>query len=283
MYLRNTIISILSFLSLLLNAEEPKTEIQQIQEWIILKNKTTAYQNKELTIASAFPIFNYKEKVFGVLLKDSLSSLRSWVVEVMEGNKILYFPFPEIIQNNTIPDNGNYQIGKEEVDILNPLAFDYKPTDLVQLEQIWNFHETDYPKLIRKEAYEALIKMLEVAKSVKIHLKVVSAFRDFEKQRSLYLLALKNKGIHQIGTAKPAHSEHQLGTTVDLTSENRKDPLSLSFDQTLEGKWLQENAHKFGFIQSYTKENAKKKGYMPEPWHFRYVGPNLKNHDSQLH
>ena len=237
-------------------------------------NLISLYLDKELTIKDSLPLFTYKEIVFGTLLKDTLKPLRSWIVEIKEGNKIIYFPFPELIQNRRLTQNGNYEIGKEKVDILHPLAFNYKPNDLVQLDQIWNFHEEDYPKYLRKEVMNALLKMLKAAKSDEVNLIVVSAFRDFEKQRSLYLRAINRKGIHQIGTAKPAHSEHQLGTTVDLTSENRADLLSLSFDKTPEGSWLQENAHKFGFIQSYTKENAEKEGYMPEPWHFRYVGPN---------
>ena len=143
---------------------------------------------------------------------------------------------------------------------------------MVLVDQKWNYHKEDYPKYLRKEVNEAFIKMLEAAFSENIHLRLVSAFRSFEKQRTLYLRAISRNGNHQVGTAKPAHSEHQLGTTVDLTSKNREDLLSLSFDQTPEGKWLKKNARKFGFIQSYTKENTVTKGYMPEPWHYRYIG-----------
>ncbi len=277
--IRISAISVLSLLSPFLTAQETKQEVNQLQEWVILKDQTAGYLDSGLTIKDSLPLFSYKEIVFGTLLKDTLKPLRSWIVEVKEGSEIIYFPFPELIQNIKFSENGNYKIGEEIVDILHPLAVNYKPDDLVLVDHNWNYHEEDYPKYLRKEVNNALIKMLESAASEKIHLRLVSAFRDVEKQRSLYLRAISRKGIHQIGTAKPAHSEHQLGTTVDLTSENREDLLSLSFDQTPEGKWLKENAHKFGFKQSYTKENAEIEGYMPEPWHFRYVGPNLKNHD----
>ena len=34
--------------------------------------------------------------------------------------------------------------------------------------------------------------------------------------------------------------------------------------------WLDENAADFGWIRSYTEENADATGYRPEPWHFRW-------------
>ena len=266
--LKNTILSIFLFISFQLISQE----INKPLEWIILKNKTSAYQDKELKIKSELSLFNYKEKVYGILIKDSIDKPRTWIIEVSKDDKLIYFPFPELAQNVMIKDSKDYLIGKEPVNIRYPLPTNYKPEDLLIIDQKWNYHAEDYPKYLRKEALEAFNKMAEAARAKNIHLRVVSAFRTFEKQRSLYLRAITKKGLHQIGTAKPAHSEHQLGTTIDITSLNRKDMLSSSFDQTPEGRWLNEYAHLFGFIQSYTKENSISKGYMPEPWHFRYVG-----------
>ncbi len=251
---------------------------QGLQEWIILKDATTGYKDQNFTQNRSRPVFKFRKKVYGVLQKDSTKPFRSWGVEVKEGNQTIYFPYAELVLNKPQEIAENLEIGKEIVDIHTPLPFDYKPDDLVKIDQKWNYHGKYYPKYIRKEVHGALIAMLKKAESEGIHLFIVSAFRDFEKQRSLYLRALRVAGIEQVGTAKPAHSEHQLGTTVDLTSKNRADLLSLSFDKTPEGKWLKENAPKFGFMQTYTKEDPK--GYMPEPWHYRYVQPNITNHDN---
>ncbi len=274
--LKNTIAFILIFISLHLISQE----VNKPLEWIILKDKTSAYLDKELSIKNELPVFNYKEKISGILIKDSVDKPRTWIIEVTEGDKLIYFPFPELVRNVVINNSTDYIIGKEPVDIRYPLPTTYKPKDLLILDQKWNYHAEDYPKYLRKEALEAFYKMAEAAKTKNIHLRVVSAFRTFEMQRSLYLRATAKNGIHQIGTAKPAHSEHQLGTTIDITSLNRKDMLSSSFDQTPEGRWLKENAHLFGFTQSYTKENSITEGYMPEPWHYRYLGPNIKTHDN---
>ena len=39
-----------------------------------------------------------------------------------------------------------------------------------------------------------------------------------------------------------------------------------------EGKWLHDNAHKYGFIIRYPKNKTHITGYIYEPWHIRYVG-----------
>jgi hypothetical protein len=43
-------------------------------------------------------------------------------------------------------------------------------------------------------------------------------------------------------------------------------------DKTEEYKWLLDNAHKYGFILSYPKDDTY---YIFEPWHWRYVGVEL--------
>jgi D-alanyl-D-alanine carboxypeptidase len=48
--------------------------------------------------------------------------------------------------------------------------------------------------------------------------------------------------------------------------------LSEKFGETKEGKWLAENAHRYGFILRYPKGKESITGYKYEPWHFRYVG-----------
>jgi D-alanyl-D-alanine carboxypeptidase len=83
---------------------------------------------------------------------------------------------------------------------------------------------------------------------------------------------MARSGKNQNKVAKPGHSEHQLGTTVDLCGLDPKTVLSVNFDQTKEGLWLKENARKFGFHQSYTRRNQHLTGYIPEPWHYRFLG-----------
>ncbi len=48
-----------------------------------------------------------------------------------------------------------------------------------------------------------------------------------------------------------------------------------SFEYTAEGKWLNDNAYKYGFILRYPKGKTSETGYIFESWHYRYVGVDL--------
>ena len=73
--------------------------------------------------------------------------------------------------------------------------------------------------------------------------------------------------------ALPGHSEHQLGTTVDLVTAHGNDPYTLNdFGNTAEYAWLAQHSWEYGFIQSYQTGKESITGYIAEPWHFRYVG-----------
>ena len=49
----------------------------------------------------------------------------------------------------------------------------------------------------------------------------------------------------------------------------------LSLDQSEEGVWVKENAHKYGFIIRYLEGKEDITGYNYEPWHLRYLGIDL--------
>ena len=166
----------------------------------------------------------------------------------------------------------NFPLGQEIVNKDTSLPEEYTPDDLVKIHQKWNFHAPEYPKYLRRYVASKIEQMLQNAEERGVHIHVFSAYRSYEKQRYLYLKAISRSGKNQNKVAKPGHSEHQLGTTVDLCGLNPKTVLSPNFDSTKEGLWLKENAPKFGFYQSYTKENQHQTEYIPEPWHYRFYG-----------
>ncbi len=118
-----------------------------------------------------------------------------------------------------------------------------------------------------------LLNMIDAARRDGLNPVVMSAYRSFETQASL---KSHKKIVYGAGTAnrfvaEQGYSEHQLGTTVDLTTPSIG-AASISFERTKEYEWLQNNAHKYGFILSYPKGNAY---YAYEPWHWRFVGVAL--------
>jgi LAS superfamily LD-carboxypeptidase LdcB len=126
-----------------------------------------------------------------------------------------------------------------------------------------------------------LIAMLESVKSQGIEIQILSGYRSFATQASLKsdYKTTYGSGANKF-SADQGYSEHQLGTTLDFTTEKIGAVLT-GFDKTEGYKWLSANAYKYGFILSYPKSNTY---YIYEPWHWRYVGVALatKLHDQNI-
>lgn len=120
---------------------------------------------------------------------------------------------------------------------------------------------------------------------------VGSGYRSFCTQCSLFADYASRFGDDEANTfsARAGHSEHQLGTTLDIFNE-RGTFLGGTYDipGTAEEDpnlyfWLDENAWRFGFMNSYPPNEADNgdrfasrtfeySEYIPEPWHWRFVG-----------
>ncbi|WP_429608034.1 M15 family metallopeptidase [Bacillus albus] len=150
----------------------------------------------------------------------------------------------------------------------------YKPEDLVVPNVPFSFKGTLEKSHLRKEAAEALENLFRLASQEGIQLNAVSGYRSYDYQKRLYENNVKRKGQEHTDrfSAKPGHSEHQTGLTMDVSAKSANNELELSFAKTKEGKWLKENAHRAGFIIRYPKEKENVTGYAYEPWHIRYVG-----------
>jgi D-alanyl-D-alanine carboxypeptidase len=115
--------------------------------------------------------------------------------------------------------------------------------------------------------------MIAEAKEDGVDLKVISAYRSFETQtdlKSTYKVIYGAGSANQF-SADQGYSEHQLGTTVDVTTPTTAGTF-VSFENDPGYMWLTKNAHQFGFVLSYPKNNTY---YQYEPWHWRFVGTDL--------
>ncbi|MEH7251715.1 M15 family metallopeptidase, partial [Neobacillus niacini] len=155
------------------------------------------------------------------------------------------------------------------------LPEEYIPEDLVRPNVDFSFGEVDVEKsLLRKEAADALEKMFSEGAANGIELYAISGYRSFSRQKSLFDAEIQRVGQEEAeqAVAIPGASEHQSGLAMDISSRSNKFYLNEAFENTAEGIWLKENAHRFGFILRYPKEKIDITDYMYEPWHFRYVG-----------
>ncbi len=162
------------------------------------------------------------------------------------------------------------KIGYERVDKWYSLPHDYKPTDLVNLPNRYCLFRVIK---MRQEAANALIRLIKGAKKAKIKIFGFSGFRPFATQRYLYLRRIKRgKKYKQTAVAKPGHSEHQLGTTVDVVGADSRLAARTNFRNSRAGKWLRKRCYDYGFVLSYSRDNKIPTGYMYESWHIRYIG-----------
>lgn len=156
------------------------------------------------------------------------------------------------------------------------LPADYEPSDLVFLDvPLYNKDENNEANYLRKEAAQALKELFEAANDEKgYELIARSGYRSYETQVMLYDRYVKEDGVEVADTysARPGHSEHQTGLTIDVTSDSVHGGLTETFGETDEGKWIADNAHRFGFIVRYPEDRVDETGYQYEPWHLRYVG-----------
>lgn len=147
----------------------------------------------------------------------------------------------------------------------------YMPEKLTEINSEFRI-KSDEPEFIHAKVAPYLNDLLQDAKDDGIDLLILSGFRSFDEQMSLKNAYTTNYGFGANAfSADQGYSEHQLGTTIDFTTAELGGSL-VGFDQTEAYIWLQQNAHKYGFIISYPKENAY---YTFEPWHWRFVGKDL--------
>ena len=124
---------------------------------------------------------------------------------------------------------------------------------------------------IDKDAYSEYKQMKADATALGLNIWIQSGYRSYELQETLYNNYVNRDGKLAADTysARPGYSEHQTGLAFDLNS------ISDDFQYTNEGKWVSENAWKYGFILRYPKSKESITGYKYECWHLRYVGKDL--------
>ncbi len=152
----------------------------------------------------------------------------------------------------------------------NYLQADYIPEDIVNIPLTYAFDDNQ----TTKEVLSAFKNMWTAAKKEDLTLIVNSSYRDYESQEQVWNSYEKQRGEDYADSiaARAGYSEHQTGLALDITTYGaNKD----TFEETDEFKWLDKNAHKYGFILRYPKGKEDITGYAYESWHFRYVGKEI--------
>lgn len=146
-----------------------------------------------------------------------------------------------------------------------------------------------YTSKMHKDAKVAFQKMKDAALQDGINIEVVSAYRSFKKQKSIfenkYQKFLK-EGLSETESISkiieystiPGTSRHHWGTDIDIIDANFPKPKSvLEEEHFYENgpycklkEWMDINSESFGFFEVYT-QNPLRKGFKHEPWHFSFA------------
>ena len=161
-----------------------------------------------------------------------------------------------------------------------------KHPDFIEIEKKYASREG---MRMRKDAYNAFLEMKNAAKEDGIDLKILSAVRPFDHQKSIWeakwngarkvdgqdlskTLPDAEKRAYKILTysSMPGTSRHHWGTDIDLNS------LEPDFFEKGKGKeiyeWLSTNAGNYGYCQPYSpKGEIRPHGYNEEKWHWSYM------------
>ncbi len=160
----------------------------------------------------------------------------------------------------------------------NPVDKSYEPELVDVRKKIPTAHEETK---LTPDCEEALARMYSDFLEQDLGaLRLISTYRSVAKQEKLLNNAIKQR-MKDYGMTeeqaresalktrmKPGYSEHHSGLAIDFstvyTTQNK-------FHETKQGKWLTENAHKYGFVLRYPKDKVSITGINYEPWHFRFI------------
>lgn len=152
----------------------------------------------------------------------------------------------------------------------NTLSSSYVPSNLVSMGN---------GQKLRKEAQKAFKDVNKELKKQNKKIYLISTYRSFDRQKTLYNGYLKNNGKEyaEKTSAKAGMSEHQTGLAMDVLNKSSVNGslTNSKFEKTSEYKWLVNNGYKYGLILRYPKGSESITGYKFEPWHWRYVGVDI--------
>ncbi|WP_229384905.1 D-alanyl-D-alanine carboxypeptidase family protein [Microbacterium allomyrinae] len=153
----------------------------------------------------------------------------------------------------------------------NPV--DYRPTGLIMPDGVRNIEGG----ALRSDAASALTALVAAARDAGVgEVALESGFRSYQTQQSTYGRHYAERGAQadQV-SARPGYSEHQTGLGADVVACSGACGALDDLAATPQGQWIADHSWEQGWIVRYVDGATPVTGYLPEPWHLRYVGPEL--------
>ncbi len=263
----------------LLDNEKPVVAKQQVEDINELYKKITDEVGlKEIAINRQISNTNSLVEIKSVLEKYYQDNKEKYT-ELTDENAKLIAENNIDFQDNTYESLVERYLRQQYVLILNEVPdveTNIKYEDILVANKSHSLDQNYIsPDTEKRKEMEA--KMLADAATDGVIITELSSYRSYEYQSQLFDGYVNEMGHDAAASlsAIPGTSEHQTGLTVDFGASDGRCTLESCYASTKEGKWLKENAHKYGFILRYQLGKDQITGYDFEPWHYRYVGVDI--------
>lgn len=182
----------------------------------------------------------------------------------------------------SLSDPARLWVVVNKVEPLDPVDYEPSPLSTPALEK------TSLSKSLRSDAATALDAMAaELDAAGAGELGMNNGYRSYWLQTRVHASHVNSRGQESADkvSARPGFSEHQTGLSMDVVSCSRGCGEIGAFGGTSESDWVAEHAWEHGFIVRYEHGETGMTGYVPEPWHLRYIGPALASayHEGGYH
>ena len=158
----------------------------------------------------------------------------------------------DIHKGNLVLINENYPVEKEGVK--NDIQT-FQPEDFKGVQML------DQEIQLSQSISQKFMDMIEDAQDDGVDsFTITSGYRGIEAQTLLF------KEMGEDYALPGGYSEHNSGLAMDVGSTEGL------MANASEGKWIEDNAWKHGFILRYPENKTNITGIEYEPWHIRYVG-----------
>ncbi len=246
---------------------EEANALEEFFEEKYLDNLLTREANQNILTLIEDPYFMF-DKLDRYLVEKEINGDRSLRDVIATVNSEADQDFYSNVQKTNVDHDDQYLI---LVNKFNKLPEDFEPGEIESIGSMYAYAD----RYIESYVYERFREMWHAASQEDLTLIITSGYRDYETQERIYssYLATRGKDAADRISARPGHSEHQLGYAVDIVTHGYG--LVVEFEESDEFAWLVDNAHRFGFILRYPDDAEHITGYLYEPWHYRYVGEEV--------
>jgi D-alanyl-D-alanine carboxypeptidase len=183
---------------------------------------------------------------------------------------------PDPCVDRDLPAPSSADIALSVLDRSYALPASYVPGDLVPAADA-GFAADSGARLVRAVVIEDLAAMRDAWQAAGLTIDIDSAYRSYIDQEVTFMAWVAQLGLEAARqrVARPGHSEHQLGTAIDVTSPGWSGRFGDWARESAEGRWMAEHAWEYGFVMSYPAGAEAETCFGYEPWHYRWIGRDL--------